>query len=117
MGKLGKKVAAWQSSLGCPSWSPLLVPLAEPGRVLQKENLALGPEVAVTDVHQIYRVVAYTLKKQLHEVESLIVQSTGLWGEEVSSLENPSYDQEYEAGERVLAPWGASHLCPRFLDL
>lgn len=85
--------------------------------MLQKENLVLGLEVAVTDVHQIYRVVAYTLKKQLHEVENLIVQSTGLGEEQVSSLGNPSYDQELEAGERVLAPWGASHLCPRVLCL
>lgn len=101
-GKRGRKAAAWRSSLGCPSWSPLLAPLAEPGRVLQTGDLVL--EVAVTDAHQIYRVVAYTLKKEHHEVESLTVQSTGLEEEVVSSLGNPSCDQEYEAGERVLVP-------------
>lgn len=73
--------------------------------------------MAVTDVHQIYRVFAYILKKELHEVESLIVQSTGLGEEVVSSLGNPSCDQKYEAGEMALAPWGASHLALRVLGL
>lgn len=72
--------------------------------------------VAVTEVHQIYRVFAYTLKKELHEVESLTVQSTGLEEEVVSSLGNPSCDQEYES-EKALAPWEASHLALRILGL
>lgn len=101
-GKRVRKAAAWRSSLGCPSWSPLLAPLSEPGRVLQTGDWVL--EVAVPDAHQIYSVVACTLKKQRHEVESLIVQSTGLEEEVVSSLGNPSCDQECEAGGTVLAP-------------
>lgn len=51
-------------------------------------KLVLGWELAVTDVLQTCRVVACTLK-ELREVESLIVQSTGLMGEVVSSLGSP----------------------------
>lgn len=35
----------------------------------------------------------------------------------VSSLVHPSHDQVHEAGERALAPGGASHLAPRVLGL
>jgi hypothetical protein len=32
------RVAAWQSSQGCPSWSPLLAPPVGSGKALQKEG-------------------------------------------------------------------------------
>lgn len=117
MGTHGRRAAAWQSSQDCPSWSPLLAHLAEPVKELQTESLALGLEVGAGDVQQTYRVVVCTLKKELHEVESLVVQSTGLGEWEVSSSGNPSCDQECEAAERVLAPSGPFHRAPRVLGL
>lgn len=117
-GTPARRAAAWRASLGCPAWSPRPAFPAGLGPVLQRENLALVLEGAGTDVHQVYRVVACTPKKELREVGSLIVLATGLGGGGVlSSLGNLSCDPEYEAGERVLAPWGASHLAPRVLDL
>lgn len=73
--RLGRTAAAWQSFQGCPSLIPLLVLPGEAGRVLQTEDLVLELEleVAATDVQQIYRVDAYTQRKELHEVESLTV--------------------------------------------
>lgn len=72
-GRLGRRAAAWRSSQDCPSWNPLLAPPVVTERVLQIEDLVLELEVAATDVQQIYRVAAYTLRKELHEVGSLIV--------------------------------------------
>lgn len=42
------------------------------GRVPQIEDLVLEIEVAASDVQQTSRVAAYTLRRELHEVGSLI---------------------------------------------
>lgn len=116
VGPRGRRAAAWRSSPGCPSWSLHSAPPAGPGPALQTETLPPGREVAVIDVHQIYRVVACIREKELREVESLIVQSMGVGGGVASAPGNPSRDPTCEAGVRVLAPWGSSRLAPRVLS-
>lgn len=71
--RLGRRAVAWRSFQGCPSWIPLLAPPGGPVRVPRREDLVLELEVAATDVQQTYRVVAYTPRKELHEVENLTV--------------------------------------------
>ena len=113
----GRRAAAWPASQGCPAWSPHPARPAGLGPELQTENPVPGLQGAGAAVRQVYRGGAGTLKEERCEVGSRIVLSTGLGGGEVSSLGNPSCDPEGGAGEKVLAPRGASRLAPRVLGL
>ena len=117
VGTHGRRAAAWPASRGCPAWSPHPAHLAGLGPELQTENPVLGLQGAGAAVRQVYTGGAGTLKEERCEVGSRIVLSTGLEGGEVSSLGNPSCDPKGGAGEKVLAPRGASRLAPRVLGL
>ena len=117
VGTRGRRAAAWPASQGCPAWSPHPAHPAGLGPVLQTENPVLGLQGAGAAVRQVYTGGAGTLKEECCEVGSRIVLSTGLGGGEVSSLGNPSCDPKGGAGEKVLAPQGASRLAPRVQNL